>query len=47
LRHRSCSGVIFCRFQPNEAERPFGVYHRTPVRPWIAALFIADTGAAT
>jgi hypothetical protein len=25
----------------------FGVYHRTPVQPWIAALFIADTGAAT
>jgi hypothetical protein len=24
-----------------------GVYHRTPAQPWIAALFIADTGAAT
>lgn len=26
---------------------PFGVYHRTPVQPCIAALFIPDTGAAT
>jgi hypothetical protein len=34
-------------FRPFEAHRLFGVYHRTPVQPWIAAPFIADTGAAT
>ncbi len=31
---------------PNEADWLFGVYHRTPAQPCIAALFIADTGAA-
>jgi hypothetical protein len=34
-------------FRSNEAHWLFGVYHGTPVQPWIAALFIADTGAAT
>ncbi len=38
---------VLRRGPSDDADWLFGVYDGTPVQPWIAALFIADTGAAT